>query len=382
MPKKAERNDQFMKKSISFLLAIIMVASIFSGIGITVNAAPGNNTDIYQYGGFGSPGALEYQRRDTGEWSDISCPYWRTRDTLYVSYCLESDAEGPHGDGESYRRTDFNAVYSTRTLNGIRSILMHGYPADHGGLTADEAHYATQLAIWSWMYESASVGYSFYNPDRLRATSGYGHVYNMYQNLLTYARNNNQNPGAFGISVSPSTVVLNNVGGQLQGTATVSFSNLNGHYSVDTSKLPAGVTITPDTGYHGQTITITSTSGFDGQTINMSNVIIGHDSRNPANIFWYEPDDRDYQNMVVFDMNFHPVAYSNLSFRVNTGNLLIIKTTENNNGNVAGFQFEVRNAANTLIGTYTSTSTGKIDIPNLNPGWYSVKEINLSEDFV
>ncbi|MDR2753518.1 MAG: Cys-Gln thioester bond-forming surface protein [Oscillospiraceae bacterium] len=381
MPKKAERNDHFMKKPISFLLAIIMIVSIFLGIGVTVNAAPGTDTDIYCYGGFGSPNPLEYRRNDTGEWVDISCPYWRTRDTLSVSYCLESDAEGPTND-QGYKRANFSAVYSTSTLNGIRAILMHGYPADHGGLTADEAHYATQLALWSWMYESADVGYTFYEPSRIRAGAGYNHVYNMYQNLLTYARNNNQNPGAFGISVSPSTVVLNNVGGQLQGTATVSFSNLNGNYSIDQSKLPAGVTVSPATGYNGQTITITSTSGFDGQTINMANAIIGHDSRQTGNIFWYEPNDTDYQNMVVFDMNFHPVAYSNLSFRVNTGNLSIIKSTQHNNGGVSGFTFEVRNSSNALIGTYTSTSTGKIDIPNLNPGWYSVREINLSTDFV
>jgi len=142
------------------------------------------------------------------------------------------------------------------------------------------------------------------------------------------------------------------------------------------------VTITPTTGYHGQTLTITSTSAFNGDTISMSNVIIGHDSRRPANVFWYEPDDKDYQNMVTFDMNYYAVDYASLSFRVNTGNLSIIKTTKNNNGAVAGFTFEVKNSSGGLVGTYTSTATGKIDIPNLTPGWYSVREINLSSDFV
>ena len=237
-----------MKKFISILLAVIMIAGIFSGSGIsTVSASPGNNPEIYCYGGFGSPGALEYQRRDTGEWVDISCPFWRTRETLAISYCLESDAEGPLGDGESYKAVNFSAVYSARTLNGIRAILLHGYPCNTGGLSENEAQYATQLAIWSWMYESADVGYSIYEPSRIRAGAGYTGVYNMYQNLLTRARNNDQNVGSHSISISPSTVVLNNVGGQLQGTATVTFNNLNGHYSIDQSKLPAGVTITPAT---------------------------------------------------------------------------------------------------------------------------------------
>ena len=71
-----------------------------------------------------------------------------------------------------------------------------------------------------------------------------------------------------------------------------------------------------------------------------------------------------------------------LNAEVPYGSMAIIKTTQHNNGSVAGFQFEVRNSSNTLIGTYTSTSTGKIDIPNLIPGTYSVREINLSSDFV
>ena len=370
-----------MKKIISTLLAVIMIAGIFSGVTIpTVHAAPGANENIYCYGGFGSPGALEYQRRDTGEWEDISCPYWRTRDTGAISFCLESDAESPHG--ESYRRVSSFAVYSSRTNNGIRAILLHGYPSDLGGLSDDEAHYATQLALWSWMYESANVGYSFYSPDRLRAGAGYTGVYNMYHRLLNYARNNDQNVGTHGISVSPSTVILNNVGGQLQGTTTVSFNNLNGHYSIDTSKLPSGVTITPTTGYNGQVLTIRSTSAFNGDTINMRDVLVGHDSRVPSNVFWYEPDDSDFQNMVTFDLYHLPVTTADISFRVNTGNINIIKTTKNNNGSVSGFTFEVRNSSNALIGTYTSDSSGNIFIPNLTPGVYSVKEINLSTDFV
>ena len=370
-----------MKKSISFLLAIIMVVSIFSSTGITsVHAAPGGNPDIYIYGGWGLDGAFEYRRNDNGEWDTLTCPYWRTSDTGSISFCLESNQESPNW--ESYHAVDSFAVYSSRTLNGIKAILLHGYPSDLGGLSDDEAHYATQLALWSWMYESATVGYAFYSPSRIRAKSGYDAAYNFYQYLLTCARDNNQNVGAHTISASPSTVILNNVGGQLQGTTTVSFNNLNGHYSIDQSRLPSGVTIAPLTGYNGQTLTITSANAFNGDTITMNGVLVGHDSRQPANVFWYEPDDTDYQNMVTFDLNYIPAASTSISFRVNAGNLSIIKTTENNSGNVAGFTFEVRNSANTLIGTYTSTASGKIDIPNLIAGNYSVKEVNLSEDFV
>lgn len=68
-----------------------------------------------------------------------------------------------------------------------------------------------------------------------------------------------------------------------------------------------------------------------------------------------------------------------LKLKVSTGMLAILKTTQHNNGSVSGFTFEVRNSSNTLVGTYTS---GRITIPNLVAGTYSVKEINLSSNFV
>jgi LPXTG-motif cell wall-anchored protein len=68
--------------------------------------------------------------------------------------------------------------------------------------------------------------------------------------------------------------------------------------------------------------------------------------------------------------------------KVSYGSMAILKTTQHNNGSVSGFTFEVRNSAGTLIGIYISNDSGKIDIPNLMPGAYSVKEVNLSSDFV
>ena len=53
-----------------------------------------------------------------------------------------------------------------------------------------------------------------------------------------------------------------------------------------------------------------------------------------------------------------------------------------NNGIVSGFKFEVRNSSGGLIGTYTTDSTGRINVPDLNPGSYTVTEVGLSDDFV
>jgi uncharacterized surface anchored protein len=72
-------------------------------------------------------------------------------------------------------------------------------------------------------------------------------------------------------------------------------------------------------------------------------------------------------------------AYFKLKAAV--GTLSIIKTTKNNDGKVAGFDFEVKKGSKS-IGTYTSKSDGEIEVKNLVVGTYTVKEVNLSDDFV
>ncbi|MCL2530715.1 MAG: SpaA isopeptide-forming pilin-related protein [Oscillospiraceae bacterium] len=64
--------------------------------------------------------------------------------------------------------------------------------------------------------------------------------------------------------------------------------------------------------------------------------------------------------------------------RVNasTGSIRIEKTVQGG-GSAAGFEFEVRNAAGELVGTFTSGANGQVTIPNLPAGQYTVREINI-----
>jgi uncharacterized surface anchored protein len=65
-----------------------------------------------------------------------------------------------------------------------------------------------------------------------------------------------------------------------------------------------------------------------------------------------------------------------------SGTLEIILTTLNNNGDVAGFEFEVKRDSVLIGSTFVTDRNGKITIPNLLPGSYTVEQVNLSEDFV
>ena len=361
------------KRILSILLAAMLVFSVAIP---TVYAAPGSHVNIVGVGG--DTGIFEVYY--SSAWHPLNVPYWRIQDQFALAFCLESDATAPTNDSYSIAA----AMYNTTVQNGLKAILLHGAPNATGGLQAGQAWYATQTAIWTWMYEQAGVGKPFYAQSTVCAAAGEQAVYNFYLYLLDKARNNVQSI-TFGISASPSTVTLTDNGsGQLVGTTTVNFTNLNGSYTIDQSKIPAGVGVYGNTMQHGDVITIMAPMSYAGQTISMTNVLVGHDTRVVSNVFWYAPDASGLQNMVVFNYAEQPVTSGTISFTCaeQAKGRMVIDKTVTGGGSLAGFQFEVRNSSNTLIGTYTTDSTGKISIPDLPTGTYSIKEINIPAGYL
>ena len=361
------------------ILSIFIAVMLVFGIAIpAVHAAPGSHVNIVGVGG--DEGIFEVFY--SGAWHPLSVPYWRIQDRFALAFCLESDADSPHDEG--YNQTAESAFANATVRNGIKAILLHGAPNDTGGLQAGQAWYATQTAIWVWMREQAGVGKPFYTQSTVRAAAGEQATFNFYLYLLDKARNNVQSL-SFGISATPSTVTLTDNGaGQLVGTTTVNFTNLNGSYSIDSTKIPAGVGVYGNTMQHGDVITVMAPLSYAGQAINMQDVLIGHDTRVPANIFWYKPGSSNFQDMVVFDYAFQPVALGSISCTSTEqpkGTLKIYKKVSDNSS-PAGFQFEVKSGAGALIGNYTTDGTGVITIPNLAAGQYTITEINIPAGFI
>ena len=60
------------------------------------------------------------------------------------------------------------------------------------------------------------------------------------------------------------------------------------------------------------------------------------------------------------------------------GQAQIIKTTTNG-GTVKGWEFTIKNASGSKVGTYTTDDSGKI-VVDLEPGTYTVKEPKNNDD--
>lgn len=357
------------------IICIFMAALMAAGLTVPAQAALTNDLHINTIGG--SEGLFEVQRSFGGSWVLLPVPFWATVESRNISYCLESDMEQPKGEGYNITQS----LYSGKVLTGIQAILMHGAPNNLGGLTGVEAVYATQIAIWCWMNEAANVGHSFYLTNRIRATSGNEAVYAYFVSLLAKARAGDVSV-AHNLNISSNPIELTDNGkGQLTGTTTVRFTNLNGSYAIDQNKVPTGVTVQGNTYLNGDTITITAPTSYAGQTVSMKGVIFATDTRTPANVFWYAPNSSGLQNMLVYDYTLQPVLWLDMSFTSQSlGELSIIKTVTNGSG-LAGFQFELRRGGQ-LIGTYTTDTQGKLNVKDLLAGTYTVKEVNLPPEYV
>ena len=127
----------------------------------------------------------------SGSYNPLKTPYHYDKTTGNVAYCLEHKKDSP---SSSAAYTDFapSALWGHNTVTGIQAIVDHGYPNSCGGLSEEQAHYATANAIRAWMKESADVGYNFMRVDEghIRPLSGTAaqETWVFFLELLGYAR--------------------------------------------------------------------------------------------------------------------------------------------------------------------------------------------------
>ena len=133
------------------LLCLVLAVSLL--LPMTVGALAGSTTigtDASRSEYFEALGA-------SGNYNPLKTPYHYDKTTGNVAYCLEHRKDSPSSSAE-YTNFDASALWGQNTVTGIQAIVDHGYPNSCGGLSEEQAHYATANAIRAWMKESADVG--------------------------------------------------------------------------------------------------------------------------------------------------------------------------------------------------------------------------------
>ncbi|MDR1464263.1 MAG: Cys-Gln thioester bond-forming surface protein [Oscillospiraceae bacterium] len=315
---------------------------------------------------------------DKGDW---------TYDSDYVyAFCIEPGVPLPNYDDYMANYTDKWGRLSDNQKDLIGLALSYGYPNRRDVQTSKDAnacYAATQLIVWqcalNWRTSPTDLN------DRSYAMSGYSgtmtqqltanpYFKSFYDRILSDMANHGTRPSFMSGSTTTAPVYeLTQSGGQYTVTLTDNNNVLSDFYVSNAGGLSASIS--------GNTLTIRSNTPIT------SEVQITLERRMPSTnmttgfLTWSVPGKEGANQDMVTGVPNDPLrAY--LKLKVSTGMLAIIKTSQYNNGSVSGFQFEVRNSSNALVGTYTSGADGVITIPGLLAGTYSVKEINLSSDFV
>ena len=180
---------------------------------------------------------MYFERNEPGCWIDLGTPPHSVVETRQAAYCLQMDLDSPYGDG--YNATDGSQYYTPKIMNGLKAILEHGYPASNSGFTDNQAQYATANAIRFFLAENGIQEMPAFLRDtnNSRPKPGYEVLFNWCLQLLEYGRH----PGTDrSITFSPSDLTLEFTETAFEGDTTVTLTNLNGGYTLDTSAFPAG----------------------------------------------------------------------------------------------------------------------------------------------
>ena len=321
-----------------------------------------------------------------GEWVSLSTPHhWNTL-TGEIAYCLEHKNGTPHGD--TYTSFDPTEAYPYAVYQGIYSILTFGYPAGGtGGLSAEQARYATANAIRFWLSESQEAygmdfqQYNFTNLTRsgqyTRPKSGSSTAAAMWaysMDLLNKARNGTTLQ--HNIQLNPSTVNMTRQGASFVGQTQVNLTNCNGGYTYDA---PSGVQVSGFTGNDGDVLTISVPASMAGQQINIT--FTGYDNRNTANYAWYAPSNDDQKVVLVGNGLELPAVTARLTLITPTSGGIQIYKTGDNGAALAGATFSVSDANGQQIGTITTDSQGYGSMDGLAPGTYYVQEISAPNGY-
>lgn len=300
------------------LLTLIPTGAFAAGNTVTIES---ERNDAFDY--------LEYYK--DGSWHDLNTPKHVIEQTGEICYCVEHSETNPHGD--TYTATAPSAVFGANTLAGLQTILMYGYPCNTpSGFTADQARQATACAIRFWLSENGEPGsYNFTNrkanPTYIRAKSGYQHVLTWADELLQMARD--RKTLTHSITFAPSSVTLTKSGSTFSGQTTVQLTNINSGYTLDTSALPSGVSITGFTGTKNDTLTITAPMSASGKQFAIS--ATGKDTRSLENITAYVPANGSLQKIFLCATTAKVVASANISLSAPSyGYLKVIKTGSSN----------------------------------------------------
>ena len=370
-----------MKKRIALILLVSILLTFFVVPASAIPPAdPLFTTGLADDAGY----YMEYYNGT--EWRDLKTPWHWETSTGDIAYCLNQALDFPTGT-QSYTAFSPTAKYSARTLEGIYTILGHGYPNTTGGLPDAMARYATANALRAWLAETEGIGYSFMDVSNglVRAKDGSPWAYDWMMGLLNLARNGSNPLDWSGVEVTtaPSTVEFGELGMRYTATFTINLPTNIILYDIDSGILPAGTDIEGCTGHDGDTVTFTFPEGYTPTTGSISNVFIGKSKLSEDSAFWYQTG--NYQPIVCVDFDVtREVIRSPLNLKTVAGGYIQVQKYGKTNATpLAGAVYAIfRESDGVKVDEVTTGADGRALSKVLPEGTYSLREMTAPEGYL
>ncbi|MCL2447298.1 MAG: SpaA isopeptide-forming pilin-related protein, partial [Oscillospiraceae bacterium] len=380
--------NKITKKMMVFLLSFICIFAVAAATSVAAAAQTEQLTiQIVNYPrgmvdpSWGSP-ALNFVNGWHNNPANMFMAKGSQTHGMAVAYCVQIGVSISTGDtnpqisSAAFLQNYNNGVLTSEQIQTLLGrLFQHGFSGIVTFDMSDEAItelIATQLLVWEIIVGERNPDFSHRAPpaslDRITDTILPNHplrarIFSHYDRIVAAVRAHSTLPSFMG-----ATHELTWNGSAFSVTLTDA-NNVLANFNFSSSA--AGVTFNRS----GNNLTISMTTA-PTTPIEITATRTGTRS---AIVFWASDcitNKNQIQGLVTVGQPVTDTLTATVQLTASTGSLRIEKTVQGG-GSPAGFEFEVRNAQNELIGTFTSGANGQVTIPNLPAGTYTVREINI-----
>lgn len=285
-----------------------------------------------------------------------------------VAYCLVSNLRSPNGDDVPEMGKATDQVYR---------ILLHGYPqkspAELGVSSIEEAHYATQLAVW--------VATNEVQVDDLIPKNQ--QVHNLMKHLIEQSNNGSESQEFF-FNVVPDTLQTAEQKGDYFETGLYTIeTNASGTYTIQSENAPQGIQFSNEAGE--QKNTFSTNEKF--KVLIPKNTTSGdvkfkvQASLTNLQAITFDGGQTIQDTTVLLQRTSEQISKDLLVNWESLGTLKIMKVGEDTTP-LKGAIFQVSNERGNLQRIIATNESGIAQVDQLPIGTYIVKEIKAPEGYV
>lgn len=388
------------KRSISFLLALILCVSFFVEPGTTVFAAVGEKADVYivefprsgeaNLSGWGHKDLKYMNGWNTGGASDTMALRAIGSYTGKICYCIEPGTGQYTGDTFTQKDENFWNNFPSefnRTIGGdeikifIGRILQYGYTGnlstewktqDASGADKLSFAIATQILIWETIVGERNENFNHVDTGNCDRVLDFikennpirSQILKHYSDIEKSVQNHTKVPSFCARSAGKAKTVEMQWDGKQYISVLTDSNGVLGDYNFSSNNESLKFSVS------GNKLTITAnTAPSDAVSITASK----KNSQRKGLITWtdgiYTPG-KGSQDIVTYAQSVSDPVKAYVKIKVSYGSAKIVKTSED--GKVDGVSFRVQ--GNGIDKTVKTAKDGQIQIDNLMPGVYTVTE--------